>query len=158
MEAASIPQRLETANPGINRSRSSSKQRTFRLSSIPIEVQQDQLRESLETLTGYTDYSGQNVKALSLTRKSRNWQVCTVSFMREPPEFGICIPNHRLELSISIAGNEVDLAIDVDFYGIVSARVSNMWSVTYYLLPDATLLSSQPKGCCRVSRFPFLTM
>lgn len=72
MEAASIPQRLETANPGINRSQAASKQRTFRLSSIPIEVQQDQLRESLETLTGYTDYSGQNVKALSLTRKSRN--------------------------------------------------------------------------------------
>jgi hypothetical protein len=39
--------------------------------------------------------------------------------MMELPPFERCLPNRRVELPDSIAGNNFDLADDVDFYGIV---------------------------------------
>jgi len=95
-----------------------SKPRTFRLSLVPIDVQKDQLRESLEALPTSTQNSGRNVKVLSLVPKSRIWQVGTVTFVNEPLSFTGCLPNQRLELPITIAGNEVELAIDCHFIGL----------------------------------------
>jgi len=94
------------------------KSRTFRLSSIPIAVQRPQLLESLEALFPGTE-KNLNVKVLCLAPKSRRWQVGTATFVREPLEFQKCLPSCRQDLTIKIAGHEVELAIDVDFYGIV---------------------------------------
>lgn len=60
-----------------------------------------------------------NLKVLCLTPKSRKSQVATASFLNEPSEFKMCMPDSQQELLIEIAGEEIELAIDVDFYGIV---------------------------------------
>jgi hypothetical protein len=114
------PTESPTRTPTPNAVELLSKYRTFRLSSIPIEVQRQQLRESLEALYPGTDKKF-NVKVLCLAPKGCRWQVGTATFIREPPEFKRCLPNCRQELSINIAGAEVELAIDVDFYGMVLA-------------------------------------
>jgi len=109
------------------------KPRTFRLSSIPVGVPRDQLLvalEALSALSGIEDGTRpSSVKVLSLARKSRNWQVGTVSFVREPAPFTRCLPNDKIELPITIAGNEFDMTVDVNFYGMVlaSAEVC-IWS------------------------------
>ncbi|KAF8245723.1 hypothetical protein K440DRAFT_586597, partial [Wilcoxina mikolae CBS 423.85] len=95
------------------------KPRTFRLSLVPIDVRKEQLRESLEALLAISTQNGaRNVKVLSLVPKSCKWQVGTVTFVNEPPDFAGCLPNRRLELLITIAGNEVELAVDCDFLGL----------------------------------------
>lgn len=114
------PPESPTRTPTPNAVELLSKYRTFRLSSIPIGVQRQQLWESLEALYPGTD-KNVNVKVLCLAPKGCRWQVGTATFIREPPEFKRCLPNCRQELSINIAGAEVELAIDVDFYGMVLA-------------------------------------
>jgi len=109
------------------------KPRTFRLSSIPVGVPRDQLLVALETLSALSGIEDgtrpPSVKVLSLARKSRNWQVGTVSFVREPAPFTRCLPNDKIELPITIAGNEFDMTIDVDFYGMVLASAESLYMV-----------------------------
>jgi hypothetical protein len=92
--------------------------RTFRLSSVPINIEKEQLKKSLEALSTSTKNGARNVKALSLVPKGRKWQVGTVTFVNEPSDFAECLPNQRVDLPITIAGNEVELAIDCNFLGL----------------------------------------
>jgi len=100
------------------------KSRVFRLSLIPTEVEEPQLRQYLEQLGQHRtneitpSNETKNVMMLSLTPRD-TWKVGIVTFHQEPAELQACSPSRHLKLPLRIPEKEdTEIAIDVDFYGM----------------------------------------
>jgi len=88
--------------------------RTFRITSIPLEVSQHQLQSSLKDLMEVPEQ--QRWLKCSLVAVSKK-QIATVTFESgEPPDLLECKPGHKANLLL----NDIDgyLSVDCDFFGM----------------------------------------
>ncbi|KAF8241213.1 hypothetical protein K440DRAFT_592033, partial [Wilcoxina mikolae CBS 423.85] len=97
------------------------KPRTLRLSEIPKSVDENQLRQYLNSLECETTSAAENVLVLSLAPYI-DWLVATVTFSQEPLIFTQCRPHHimHFQLPTQLVGPRETgiISVDCDFYGI----------------------------------------
>jgi len=95
--------------------------RTLRLSEISISVDEDQLRQYLNSLECKTRSATENVLALSLAPYI-DWLVATVTFHQEPLIFTQCRPHHNMHIQLpsQLVGPRENgtITVDCDFCGI----------------------------------------
>jgi hypothetical protein len=97
--------------------------RTFRLSEIPLDMDERALRQFLDSLkVGRDSIIQGNSEVFSLVTY-RSWQVASVSFHQEPDDFKRCKPDQNIYLPFPnrrIEGRAVpvDVTVDCDFYGM----------------------------------------
>jgi hypothetical protein len=96
--------------------------RTFRLSLIPVSIEQEPLRRYLNRLecrprSPNLQPLEENILNFSLA-SYLSWQVATVSFRQEPAEFNKCIRGNSINIGLPRELGGTQITVDCDFYGM----------------------------------------
>jgi hypothetical protein len=107
-----------TATTTVSTTSSPQSPRTFRLSLIPISIDQNRFKIYLRDLRCRSGTPTENnILAYSLAPYT-DWLVATVTFFEEPLVFRECRPQRRLHVWIPPELGVAEIAVDCDFYGI----------------------------------------
>lgn len=110
---------------GMQRLKHRPKVQTWRVSGIPNDIKDDELRNCLEALprhpakaNGDPSLKASNIRQFSFTESLSNSSVATVTFWQTPVELKRAASEFRVRLSVT--GRETEVIFDTHFYGLTT--------------------------------------